>query len=191
MTMKIKNEAARVISLGRMLMMKPGEVHEISETTYQQLRRDPIVRALIADGDLKTEPRDLFNLNEDPALLSPVAMPPRRIGGLTDVRFSVKQVSASRKLNDDDFQEDLNTVEAIVASTKVVDEDVVTPIDPVDAFVGMVESAQLSFIASCEDVELLALIFQRSKTSKDLIPAKVIEAVKVRGSSLTDPAAKK
>lgn len=186
MTMKIKNEAVRVIQLGRMLTMKPGEVHEISETTYQQLRRDPIVRALIADGDLKTEPRDLFNLNEDPSLLSPVAMPPRRIGGLNDVRFSVKQAVASRKLNDDDFREDLNTVEAIVASTKVVDADVV-PVDPVDAFVGMIESAQLSFVASCEDVELLALIFQRSKTAKDLIPAKVIEAVKVRGSSLTEP----
>lgn len=189
MTMKIKNEAVRVITLGRMLTMKPGEVHEISETTYQQLRRDPIIRALIVDGDLKTEPRDLFNLNEDPSLLAPVAMPPRRIGGLNDVRFSVKQAEATRKLDDADFHEDLNTVSAIVSSTKEVDDEP-APVDPVDAFVGMVESAQLSFVASCEDVELLALIFQLSKTAKDLISARVIESVKLRGSTLTDPSKK-
>lgn len=194
--MKIKNVSARVIGFGRILSLMPGSEHELSETTFQQLRRDPLIRHLILDGAVKTLPKDLFDLTEDAHELQvtdPVPMPSRRSGGIMAAR--TRAVELSRKVaakrnndafDDDDFDDEItpSTVAAVaakaIATTTVVTPD---PVDPVDAFCAKLVPEQLAFVAATENVELLALLYKRSKTDKTL-SEEVVNAIKARGESL-------
>lgn len=195
--MRIKNVSARVIGFGRILTTMPGDEYELSETTFQQLRRDPLIRHLIVDGAIKTSPKDLFDLTEDPHELQetdPVPMPSRRNGGIMAARQRAAQLSrkvaakrATDVFEDDDFEDEgtPSTVAAIAA--QAIATTVVTPaenVDPVDDFCAKLDEDKLSWISTTENVELLALIYKRSQVDKS-ISAKIVEAIKARGDFLT------
>ena len=195
--MRLKNSSARVIGFGRILTTMPGSEHELSETTFQQLRRDPLIRHLIVDGAIKTIPKDLFDLTEDPHELQetdPVPMPSRRGGGILAARQGAAQLArkvaakrAADAFDDDDFDDDgaPSTVAAVAA--KAIASTVVVPVenvDPVDDFCAKLDDDKLAWIETTENVELLALIYKRSQVDKS-ISEKVIAAIKARGDFLT------
>lgn len=192
--MKIKNKAPRIISFGRILVLQPDDkAVEINDTQFEQLRRDPTIRALIDSDTIAVSPADLFDLDEDPHSLPPVAMPPRRAGGFTDSKNAAQATQNARKRSRaaerEDFsgEADMRTSATIAAAEKKAAAQVAVkqPVAPstytaenVDT---LPEDEVLEFVHSSKDVTLLSEMWKTVKNPT------IKAALGKRGAELTQP----
>lgn len=191
------NQTQRVIQLSRVVVLMPESnvnaqglpttprAQPITEEQFQQLRRDPIIRHLIADGSLTTKPLKLFDLLEDPSKLDPVPMPTSAAHTSPRVKKALEDAQAALEAKSEDIDEevDLPTSDRATrrssagrSTRQVVEKTVINE----KTFNGMPPEEVIPFVNESEDLKLLGRMFSVAENMD------VKAAIKARGDALTE-----